>query len=88
VRTSFSSLDRKLDCPSSVLTKIVWSPSHLLPLIDTLTKQFNFAEIIPVSARKRDGLDILSANRGSLADSERYYPKTSTRPAAALHGAS
>jgi GTPase Era involved in 16S rRNA processing len=67
-RTNWASEDeflfgliRKLDCPVFlVLTKIDLVPKdHLLPLIDTLTKQFNFAQIIPVSARKRDGLDML-----------------------------
>jgi GTP-binding protein Era len=69
---------RKLDCPVFlVLTKIDLVPKdHLLPLIDTLTKQFNFAQIIPVSARKRDGLDILVRKIvDALPVGERYYPK-------------
>jgi GTPase len=84
-RTNWASEDeflfgliRKLDCPVFlVLTKIDLVPKdHLLPLIDTLTKQFNFAEIIPVSARKRDGLDILVRKIvGVLPTGERYYPK-------------
>ena len=84
-RTNWASEDeflfgliRKLDCPVFlVLTKIDLVPKdHLLPLIDTLTKQFNFAEIIPVSARKRDGLDILVRKIvGALPTGERYYPK-------------
>jgi GTP-binding protein Era len=84
-RTSWASEDeflfgliRKLDCPVFlVLTKIDLVPKdHLLPLIDTLTKQFNFAEIIPVSARKRDGLDILVRKIvDALPVGERYYPK-------------
>jgi GTP-binding protein Era len=84
-RTNWASEDeflfgliRKLDCPVFlVLTKIDLVPKdHLLPLIDTLTKQFNFAEIIPVSARKRDGLDILLRKIvGVLPTGERYYPK-------------
>ncbi len=71
-------LIRKLDCPVFlVLTKIDLVPKdHLLPLIDTLTKQFNFAQIIPVSARKRDGLDILVRKIvEALPTGERYYPK-------------
>ena len=71
-------LIRKLDCPVFlVLTKIDLVPKdHLLPLIDTLTKQFNFAQIIPVSARKRDGLDILVRKIVDvLPTGERYYPK-------------
>ena len=84
-RTNWASEDeflfgliRKLDCPVFlVLTKIDLVPKdHLLPLIDTLTKQFNFAQIIHVSARKRDGLDILVRKIVDvLPPGERYYPK-------------
>jgi GTP-binding protein Era len=84
-RTNWASEDeflfgliRKLECPVFlVLTKIDLVPKdHLLPLIDTLTKQFNFAEMIPVSARKRDGLDILVRKIvDALPVGERYYPK-------------
>ena len=71
-------LIRKLDCPVFlVLTKIdLVQKDHLLPLIDSLTRQFNFAEIIPVSARKRDGLDILIRKIvAALPTGERYYPQ-------------
>jgi GTP-binding protein Era len=84
-RTNWASEDeflfgliRKLDCPVFlVLTKIDLVPKdHLLPLIDSLTKQFNFAQIIPISARKRDGLDILVRKIVEvLPTGERYYPK-------------
>jgi GTP-binding protein Era len=84
-RTNWASEDeflfgliRKLDCPVFLLlTKIdLVSKDHLLPLIDTLTHQFNFAQIIPVSARKRDGLDILVRKIVEvLPTGERYYPK-------------
>jgi GTP-binding protein Era len=66
-----------VDCPVFlVLTKIDLVPKdHLLPLIDTLTKQFNFAQIIPISARKRDNLDLLvSKIIDALPKGERYYP--------------
>ncbi|MGA9584198.1 MAG: GTPase Era [Terracidiphilus sp.] len=72
------SLIRELDCPVFlVLTKIdLVAKDVLLPLIDTLTKQYNFAEIIPVSARKRDGLDLLVRKIvAALPVGERYYPK-------------
>ena len=76
---SFSlDLIRKVDCPVFlVLTKIDLVPKdQLLPLIDTLTRQFNFAQIIPISARKRDGLDILVRKIvDALPKGERYYPK-------------
>src|SRR6202043_3655215 len=40
------------------------------------TKQYKFAEVIPVSARKRDGLDILVRKIvGVLPTGERFYPK-------------
>jgi GTP-binding protein Era len=71
-------LIRKLDCPVFlVLTKIdLVAKDHLLPLIDTLTRQFNFAQIIPVSARKRDGLDLLVRKIIEvLPVGERFYPK-------------
>ncbi|MDE3149370.1 MAG: GTPase Era [Acidobacteriota bacterium] len=71
-------LVRKLDCPVFlVLTKIdLVRKDQLLPLIDTLTKQFNFAQVIPVSARKRDGLDLLVRKIIEvLPAGERYYPK-------------
>jgi GTP-binding protein Era len=71
-------LIRKLDCPVFlVLTKIDLVPKdQLLPLIDTLTRQFSFAQVIPVSARKRDGLDILVRKIiDTLPKGERYYPK-------------
>jgi GTP-binding protein Era len=71
-------LIRKLDCPVFlVLTKIdLVRKDQLLPLIEALTKQYNFAEIIPVSARKRDGLDLLVRKIvAALPKGERYYPK-------------
>lgn len=72
------SLVRKLDCPVFlVLTKIdLVSKDRLLPMIDTLIRQHNFAEVIPVSARKKDGLDILLNKIVSvLPTGERYFPK-------------
>ena len=72
------SLIRELDCPVFlVLTKIDLVPKDvLLPLIDTMTKQYKFAEIIPVSARKKDGLDLLVRKIvDALPVGERYYPK-------------
>ncbi len=72
------SLVRKLDCPVFlVLTKIdLVHKEQLLPLIDSLMRQYKFAEVIPVSARKRDGLDILIRKIvKALPTGERYYPK-------------
>jgi GTP-binding protein Era len=84
-RTNWASEDeflfgliRKVDCPVFLLlTKIdLVSKDHLLPLIDTLTRHFGFAQVIPISARKRDGMDIL-INKivEALPVGERYYPK-------------
>jgi len=84
-RTNWASEDeflfgliRKLDCPVFLLlTKIDLVPKdRLLPLIDALTRQFHFAQIIPVSARKRDGLDLLVRKIvEALPVGERFYPK-------------
>jgi GTP-binding protein Era len=84
-RTNWASEDeflfgliRKLDCPVFLLlTKIDLVPKdQLLPLIDTLTKQFSFAQIIPISARKRDGMDLLIEKIvEALPTGERFYPK-------------
>src|SRR6185312_6071777 len=71
-------LIRKLDRPVFlVLTKIdLVRKDELLPLIDRLTKEFNFAQVIPVSARKHDGLDVLTRKIvEALPEGERYYPK-------------
>jgi GTP-binding protein Era len=72
------SLIKGLDCPVFlVLTKIdLVAKDVLLPLIETLTKQYNFAEVIPVSARKKDGLEILVRKiTDALPVGERYYPQ-------------
>ena len=84
-RTNWASEDeflfgliRKLDCPVFLLlTKIdLVGKDQLLPLIDTLTRHFGFAQVIPISARKRDGLDILTRKIvEALPVGERYYPK-------------
>jgi GTP-binding protein Era len=84
-RTNWSSEDeflfgliRKLDCPVFlVLTKIdLVAKDQLLPLIDSLTRHFGFAQVIPISARKRDGLDLLTRKIvDALPTGERYYPK-------------
>ena len=85
VRGSWASEDeflfglvRKLDCPVFlVLTKIdLVAKDLLLPMIDALTKQFDFAQVIPISARKRDNLDLLLNKIVEvLPTGERYYPK-------------
>lgn len=72
------SLVRKLDCPVFlVVTKIdLVRKDELLPLIDTLSLRFAFAEVIPISARKRDGLDLLMRKIVDvLPEGQRYYPQ-------------
>jgi len=71
-------LTRKVVCAVVVvLTKRdLVSIDELRPLLDTPTRQFDFAQIIPISARKRDGLDLLVRKIvDALPKGERYYPK-------------
>jgi len=70
-------LVRKLDCPVFlVINKIdLVRREELLPLIDSLMREFKFAEVIPISARKRDGLETLIAKLIEyLPTGERYFP--------------
>jgi GTPase len=72
------SLVRRVDCPVFlVLTKIdLIRKDELLPLIDALTRQYSFAQVIPVSARKKDGLDVLVQKIVEvLPQGQRYFPK-------------
>jgi GTP-binding protein Era len=72
------SLVKKVDCPVFlVLTKIdLVRKDDLLPLIDALTRQYKFAQVIPVSARKKDGLDVLLSKIVEvLPVGQRYFPK-------------
>jgi len=71
-------LIRKLDCPVFLLiNKIDLVPrAQLLPLISQLSQLHNFAEIIPISARKGDGLDRLVEKLvAALPEGQRYFPK-------------
>jgi GTP-binding protein Era len=72
------SLIKGLDCPVFlVVTKIdLVAKDVLLPLIETLTRQYTFAQVIPLSARKKDGLDLLVRKIvDALPTGERFYPK-------------
>jgi GTPase len=72
------SLVRKLDCPVFlVINKIDLVPrTTLLPLIAQLSGLHTFAEVIPISARKRDGLDRLVKKLVEyLPEGQRYFPK-------------
>ena len=71
-------LVRKLDCPVIlVLNKIDALPkSALLPLIAHWTALHSFAEVIPISAKKREGLELLLDKVvGLLPEGQRYFPK-------------
>ncbi len=67
----------KLDCPVFlVLTKIdLVRKDLLLPLIESLTRRYRFAQVFPISALKRDGLDLLVEKIvAALPTGQRYFP--------------
>ncbi len=69
---------RKLDCPVFLLINKIdrIERAKLLPLIQRLASLYDFAEVIPISALKRDGLDRLLAKLiEALPKGERYFPK-------------
>ena len=69
---------RKLDCPVFLLINKIDRVERpkLLPLIQRLASLYDFAEVIPISALKRDGLDRLLAKLIEvLPKGERYFPK-------------
>jgi GTP-binding protein Era len=71
-------LVRKLDCPVFLLINKIdqINAEKLAPLIAQLSSQHNFAEVIPISATKKKGLDILVEKLiEHLPVGERYFPK-------------
>ncbi len=71
-------LIQKLDCPVFlVINKIdLVLRSKLLPLIERLRALHPFAEVIPISASKNDGLDTLLKKLVEyLPEGQRYFPK-------------
>jgi GTPase len=71
-------LVKKLDCPVLlVLNKIDALPkSALLPLIAHWTSLHTFADVIPISAKKHEGLELLLDKVVShLPEGQRYFPK-------------
>ena len=69
---------RKLDCPVFLLINKIdlVAREKLLPIIQHLSSLYTFAEVIPISARKRDGLDrLLTKLIDALPKGERYFPK-------------
>jgi GTP-binding protein Era len=70
-------LVRKLDCPVFlIINKIdLIEREKLLPLIARLSALHDFAAVVPISARKRDGLDRLIVELVKrLPAGQRYYP--------------
>ena len=71
-------LIQKLDCPVFlVINKIdLVLRSKLLPLIERFGALYPFAEVIPISAAKKDGLDTLLTKLVEyLPEGQRYFPK-------------
>ena len=71
-------LIRKLDCPVFLLINKIdlIERAKLLPLIQQLSSLHAFAEVIPISARKKDGLDrLMDRLVAVLPQGERYFPK-------------
>ncbi len=71
-------LVKKLDCPVLlVLNKIDALPkTALLPLIAHWSALHSFAEVIPISAKKREGLELLLDKVvAHLPEGQRYFPK-------------
>ncbi|HWB33243.1 MAG TPA: GTPase Era [Acidobacteriaceae bacterium] len=72
------SLVRRLDCPVIlVLNKIdAVRKEELLPLIAHWSAQHTFAEVVPISARKKEGLNLLLEKIVALLpEGERYFPR-------------
>jgi GTP-binding protein Era len=71
-------LVKNLDCPVIlVLNKIDALPkSTLLPLIAHWTSLHTFADVIPISAKKKEGLELLLDKCAHLMpEGQRYFPK-------------
>ncbi len=72
-------LVRKLDCPVLlVLNKIdAVDKKSLLPLIAHWSALHPFADVIPISARKKQGLEVLLDKViAQLPEGQRYFPKS------------
>lgn len=72
------SLVKKLECPVIlVLNKIdAVRKEELLPLIAHWSSLHDFAEVVPISARKKEGLELLLEKIvGQLKEGQRYFPK-------------
>jgi GTPase len=71
-------LIKKLDCPVLLLLNKIdqIAQAEIMPLIAHWTKLYKFAEIIPISARKKINLDLLLDKVvAHLPEGQRYFPK-------------
>ncbi len=71
-------LIQKLDCPVLLLLNKVdqISQAEIMPLIAHWASLYKFAEIIPISARKKTNLDLLLGKLVPyLPEGQRYFPK-------------
>jgi GTP-binding protein Era len=69
---------KRLDCPVLlVLNKIdAVRKEDLLPLIAYWSAQHNFVEVVPISARKKEGLELLLDKIvAHLHEGQRYFPR-------------
>jgi GTPase len=72
------SLIKKLECPVIlVLNKMDAIPKKdLLPLMAHWSALHTFADVIPISARKKEGLEVLLEKIvGQLKEGQRYFPR-------------
>ena len=71
-------LIKKLDCPVILLLNKIdqISPAEVMPLIAHWSSLYKFAEIIPISARKKINLELLLDKAvAHLPEGQRYFPK-------------
>ena len=71
-------LVKRLDCPVVlVLNKIdAVRKEELLPLIAHWSSLHGFADVVPISARKKEGLELLLDKVvGLLPEGQRYFPR-------------
>lgn len=71
-------LIQKLDCPVLLLLNKIdqISPAEIMPLIAHWSERYKFAEIIPISARKKINLELMLAKLiAHLPEGQRYFPK-------------
>ena len=69
---------KRLDCPVVlVLNKIdAVRKEELLPLMAHWSAQHSFADVVPISARKKEGLDLLLEKIiAVLPEGQRYFPR-------------